>query len=269
MRLSKLLSDAPAGATMQVDGFLDGRVLKWGKHKKVKVGNVIRNFHCRACRAHRDFKSGEELSCLGLGDNQISIDVTLQCVGCRSSVEIWFLIGSSGDVSGVAPEVRIERYMVNLRDRADRVGSHRGPFSDLVKRSQIAYENQLGAGSIVYLRTIFERITFEVAEIAKIETKKPNGKKRPFYDVLKEVNEARKIIPQRFSSNGYKLFSELSKVIHGESSEEEALQKYKPCRELVLGVVNEVNRDNEYARAIEELGWNVENLSAITDEGIS
>lgn len=269
MRLSKLLSDAPAVATMQVDGFLDGHALKWGKHKRIKVGKVLRNFHCRACDAQRTFMSGDELSCLGLGDNQISIDATLQCIECRSSVEIWFLIGSNGDISGVAPEVRIERYTENLRDRADRVDGHRGPFSDLIKRAQLAYENHLGAGSIIYLRKIFELVTFEVAEIAEIETKKNNGKNFPFAVVLEKVNEVRNIIPRRFSSDGYQLFRELSDIIHGESSEEEALRKYKPCLQLVLGVVDEVSRDNEYARAIEELGWNIENISEITRGGVA
>lgn len=269
MRLSKLLSDAPAVATIQVDGFLDGHTPKWGKHKRIKAGKVFRNFHCRACDAQRTFESGEELSCLGLGENQISIDTTLKCVGCQSSVEIWFLIGSNGDISGVAPEVRIERYTENLRDRADRVDGHRGQFSDLVKRAQLAYENQLGAGSIVYLRKIFELVTFGVAEIAEIETKKNNGRNIPFSEALKKVNEVRNIIPRRFSSDGYQLFSELSEIIHGESSEEEALRKYKPCLQLVLGVVDEVSRDNEYARAIEELGWNVENISEIAGRGVA
>ncbi|MFC9747736.1 hypothetical protein [Streptomyces niveus] len=256
-------------ATVQVDGFLDGHALKWGKHKRIKVGKVLRNFQCRACAAQRTFMSGEELACLGLSDNQISIDVTLQCVECQSFVEIWFLIGSSGDISGFAPKVHIERYTENLRDRADRVDSHRGPFSDLVRRAQLAFENQLGAGSIIYLRKIFELVTFEVAEIAKIETKRPNGKPRSFRDVLKEVNEFRNIIPQRYSSDGYQLFSELSNIIHGDSSEEEALQKYKPCLQLVLGVVDEVSRDNEYAQAIDELGWSVENIKEIAEGDVA
>lgn len=93
-----------------------------------------------------------------------------------------------------------------------------------------------------------------------------NGWRRSFRKILKEVDEARHIIPQRFTSNGYQLFSELSSVIHGDSSEEDALLKYKPCLQLVIGVVEEVNRDNVFAKAIEELGWNVENIEAIAGE---
>ncbi|MFC8538646.1 hypothetical protein ACFUJY_32665 [Streptomyces sp. NPDC057249] len=104
MRRSELLSDAPAVVAMQVGSFLGGHALKWGKHKRIRTRKVLRNFHCRACDAQRTFVSGDELSCPGLGDNQISIDATLQCVECRASVEIWFLIGSSGDISGAANE---------------------------------------------------------------------------------------------------------------------------------------------------------------------
>jgi hypothetical protein len=263
MRLSDLLSKAPDSITAQVEGFLEDRPLSWGKHKKIKVGKVFHNFYCRNCGDVRTFESGEELYCLGLGDQQVSIDATLRCMVCRVSIETWFLVGCNGEIHARAPEVRIERYTENLRDRADRVGVADGPFADLIRRAQLAYENQLGAGSVVYLRKIFELITFEVAEIVEVETRKQNGKPRPFALVLKEVNELRQIIPQRFSSDGYQLFSELSDIIHGESSEKQALQKFKPCLQLVLGVVEEVNRDNVFAQAIEELGWDVEEIDEI------
>lgn len=263
MRLSDLLSKAPDGASAQVEGFLPDRALGWGKHRKIRVGKVIHNFHCRACKDVRPFESGEELYCLGLSNEQVSIDATLRCMVCRASVETWFLVASEGDIHSRAPEVRVERYTENLRDRAERVDVVQGPFADLIKRAQLAYENDLGAGAVIYLRKIFEKVTWEVAEILGIETKKSNGNPLPFAVVLEAVNNKRSIIPQRFSSDGYQLFRELSGIIHGDSSEDEALQKFKPCLQLVLGVVDEVNRDNEFARAIEELGWNVDDIRKI------
>ena len=121
---------------------------------------------------------------------------------------------------------------------------------------------------MVYLRKIFEAVTAEVAEIVGVETKRPSGKPRPFKDVLKEVNDQRIIIPHRFSSNGYQLYEQLSDVIHGDSDESEALQKFKPCLQLVMGVVDEVNRDNVFAKAIDELGWGVDNIDEIAGEGV-
>ncbi|MYR36929.1 hypothetical protein GTX14_08910 [Streptomyces sp. SID4944] len=80
------------------------------------------------------------------------------------------------------------------------------------------------------------------------------------------MNEERRIIPQRFSSNGYKLFGELSEIIHGNSTEEEALKKFEPCLQLVLGVVEEVNRDNVFAKAIDELGWGSADIDEIAGD---
>lgn len=265
MRLSDVLSKAPDTPPAQVEGFLDDRSLKWGKHKKIKIGKVFHNFRCRHCEDQRTFESGDELYCLGLGDHAVSIDATLRCTACQSSVEVWFLVGSDGDIFGNTPEVRIVRYTENLQDRADRIGTTIGQFADLVERAQLAYETGLGAGSMIYLRKIFESITIEVAEIADIAIATARGRRRPFKEMLREVNEQRNIIPQRYSSNGYQLFSELSEVIHGNSDEDEALKKFKPCLQLVLGVVEEVYRDNVFAKAIDELGWGVDDIDGIAE----
>jgi hypothetical protein len=266
MRLSDLLSKAPDVVSAQVEGFLSDRPLGWGKHKRIKVGKIFHNFHCRNCGEVRTFESGEELSCLGLGGEQISIDTTLRCMVCKASVEAWFLVSADDGISGRAPEVRIDRYAENLRECADRIGVVKGPFADLIRRAELAYESGLGAGSVIYLRKVFEMITFEVADIAGIAVLRPTGKRRPFFDVLKEVNEKRNIIPQRYSSDGYTLFGELSNVIHGDADEADALLKFRPCLQLVLGVVEEVKRDNEFARAIDELGWDAEDLSGIAQK---
>jgi hypothetical protein len=267
MRLSDLLSRAPETTATRVEGFLGDRTLKWGRHKKIKVGKVFHNFYCKTCNDQRTFESGDELYCLGLGGHAISIDATLRCMACQSSVETWFIVSSNDDIAGFAPEVRIERYTENLRDRAERIGDPVGQFADLVKRAHVAYDAELGAGSMVYLRWILEAITYEVAEIAGIPTTGKKGGRVPFKDLLERVNEQRNIIPQRFSSNGYQLFGELSDVIHGNSTEEQALKKFTPCLQLVLGVVEEVNRDNVFAKAIEDLGWGIDDINEIAGDG--
>jgi hypothetical protein len=259
MRLSDVLSRAPDSTPVQVEGFLAGRPLKWGKHKKASVGKVFLNFHCRQCDDQRTFVSGDELYCLGLGDETISVDVTLRCPACQTSVEAWFLVRGESDLAGTAPTVRLERYTEHLRNNADRVGPTKGQYGDLIRRAQLAYEAQLGAGSMIYLRKILESITLEVARLAAIETRTAKGRRVPFKDLLRAVDEERNIIPKRFSRNGYRLFSDLSAAIHGDASEDDALQKYEPCLQLVSGVVEEVNRDHQFAKAIETLGWDVEN----------
>ncbi len=119
---------------------------------------------------------------------------------------------------------------------------------------------------MIYLRKIFEAITMQAAGVANISVTGRRGGPKPFRNLLKEVDEKHHIIPLKFASNGYKLFSELSDVIHGSSSEEEALRKYLPCRQLTIGVVINVRNDQEIASAIDTLGWDVDNLAGITDE---
>ncbi|WP_441962368.1 hypothetical protein [Mycolicibacterium houstonense] len=264
--MSDVLSKAPDMTPAQIEGFLGDRPLAWGRHKKIRVGKVFLNFYCRRCDDQRTFESRDELSCLGLSERSVSIDTTLRCTACQASVEAWFLVCSDGDISGRAPTVRVERYTENLRDCADRVGTTAGQFAELLRCAQLAFEAQLGAGSMIYLRKIFESITYEVAQIQGIATRGRKDGRRPFREILQEVDKARHIIPHRFTSNGYQLFSELSEVIHGNSSEEDALLKYRPCRQLVVGVVEEVNRDNVFAKAIEELGWNVDSIEEIAGE---
>ncbi len=266
MRLSDVLSKAPDTAEAQVEGFLGTRKMGWGQHKKIRVGKVALNFFCRKCSDIRTFMSGDELSCLVAGECTISIDVTLRCPICESPLETWFLVACDGDFYAQAPVVHLERYTENRRDSASRVGAGSGQFEDLLERAQIAYEDHLGAGSMIYLRKIFEAITTQVANIANIPVTTPRGRRKPFRDLLEEVDRRHHIIPTRFASNGYRLFSELSEVIHGSSSEEEALRKYLPCRQLTIGVVDNVRNDHNMALAIDALGWDVDDLAVIAGE---
>lgn len=64
MRLSDLLSRAPANDEAQVEGFLGGRQLGWGQHKTIQVGRIALNFNCKTCGDARTFMSGDKLSCL-------------------------------------------------------------------------------------------------------------------------------------------------------------------------------------------------------------
>lgn len=177
-------------------------------------------------------------------------------------METWFIVGCDGDLYVSAPTVYLERYTENRRSAA----VSGGQFEDLLERASIAYDNGLGAGAMIYLRRIFEDITRQVAGIANIPTVSERGRRLPFRDLLELVNEQHHIIPQRFASNGYLLFSELSEVIHGAASEEVALQKFPPCRQLVIGVVENVRRDQEISRAIKDLGWDVDE-ETIAQEG--
>jgi hypothetical protein len=269
MRLSEVMNRAPDRERTQVENFLGTRRIGWGQHKKLDVGKVVHNFYCRECAAVRTFISAEKLACLVAGDQLVSIDVSLQCPVCPASVEAWYLIAGYSDLYVQSPVVYLDRYTENRRDLVTGVGTGGGQFEDLLDRAQTAYEQQLGAGSMVYLRKIFEAVTKEVATIAGIATTRPGGSRRPFRHLLEEVDREHHIIPAGLSRDGYRLFGELSQVIHGDTSEDVALRKYSPCRQLVLSVLRNVIGDREIARAIDALGWDVGNLVAIAGEEIA
>jgi hypothetical protein len=263
VRLSEVLSKAPVSEDLQVEGFLGSRLIAWGQHRSIEVGKVALNFNCRICGDARTFLSGEKLSCLVVGDRVVSIDACLKCPLCQAAVEAWFLVVSRESLFEQAPVVRLERYVENRRGVASRLGFGTGDFDDLFERAELAYEQGLGAGAMVYLRKIFEVLTHEVAEVAGVEPTGRKGGRKPFRDLLEEVDQKRNIIPSAFSRDGYKLFSELSDVVHGNSSEDVALEKFPHCRRLVVGVITKVVEDNEMKQAIDALGWELNSLGPL------
>lgn len=254
MRLAELLSKPPGDEDVQVEGFLVSQRVRRGQHKLIEVGHVIRTIRCRTCGDSRTFMSGAKLSCLVVGERVLSIDAFLKCAACDETVETWFLVVSRDDLHGQAPTLRLERYVANRRESAEWTGPGADDFDDLLERSQLAYEARLGAGAMVYLRKIFETVTMQVAGVAGIPTTRPSGKRKPFRTLLQEVDAEHHIIPTLFAENGYELFSELSEVVHGDATEEMALQKYAPCRSLVRGVLQNVASNDEMRPALELLG---------------
>ncbi|MBL8776855.1 MAG: hypothetical protein JNK12_13020 [Acidimicrobiales bacterium] len=265
MRLSEVLNRAPDTSRTQVENFLGSRKVSWGAQRLITAGRVVRNHFCLACGDTRSFVSGEKLSCLVAGEQVLSIDVALRCSGCGSGAEAWFLIGCGDDLYSPAPEVYLQRFTENRRDLAGAQGLRIEQIDDLFERAQIAFDDRLGAGAMIYLRKIFESLTMEAAVAAGIATTHPNGRRKNFRLLLQEVDGQARIIPTEFAENGYTLFAELSNVIHGDADEAEALEKYDPCRRLILGVVSNVRNRSEFAAAIATLGWEGDEQSPIAD----
>lgn len=255
MRLSEVLNAAPDTAAAQVENFLGYRKIAWGKQKPITVGRVVRNHFCLSCGDIRSFVSSETLSCLVSGDSTLSIDVALRCSGCESGAEAWFLLGCDDDLYAQAPEIYLQRFTENRRDIAGGQGFQVEQIDDLFERAQIAFDDSLGAGAMVYLRKIFEAVTSQAADAIGLSTRRSNGKRKDFRSLLAEVDATSQIIPSEFSNDGYTLFGELSEVIHGDSDELRALEKYEPCRRLILGIVNNIRNREEFAAAITSLGW--------------
>ena len=258
MRLSDILSKPFSSAFEQVENFAGNRHLPVGRSKKINAGRVALNFYCKTCEDVRTFCSGDELFCIPIHDKLFSIDCGLRCTVCDVSVPTWFLLEIKDDVYAPAPAVRIVKRNSKFPEQVLPYQNTYGNYSALLEKAERAYREELGAGAVVYLRKILELVTFQAADAAGIETKKDNGNPKPFRQILEKVEETNHIIPSEFSANGYRLFGELSDVVHGEYDEELGLKKYDALKRLVIGVLDNVKNNSELMAAIGELGWNAE-----------
>ena len=258
MRLSDVLSKPISDEFQQVEGFLENRKLGLGKQKKIVAGKVGLNYFCKECSDDRTFCSNDELFCVGVSDFLISIDCVLKCSRCDASVQTWFLVESKESISSSAPVVRILKRSEKLPDSVSPSKDRYGEYSELLEKAERAYRDELGAGAVVYLRKILENITTQTAEAADIDLKTPKGTRKAFKVLLKEVDEKCLIIPSEFSAEGYKLFGELSNVLHGNYNELDGLKKFHALHRLVVGVIENVKNNKELMSARGALGWDAD-----------
>ncbi len=256
MRLGDILSKPPKLDFVQVDGFLQNKKGDTGQTVELTVGNIALNYFCKTCDDIRTFRSRNKFSCMFIDKKTISIDCVLAC-SCGATVPIWFLVESMDDITLPAPSVRIMKKSEKLSDSVAISMDSYGFISKFLDKADVAYRDELGAGALVYLRKAFEAITLQTATSLGIITTKKNGSSRPFVDILRDIDAQNSIIPPEFSANGYKLFSELSNVIHGASmNDTDALKKYQPLRRLVVGILENVKNREEFSNAKRALGWN-------------
>lgn len=255
MRLSEVLSRPISTDFAQVEGFLRNQRLGTGKNRRILIGKVALNYYCKRCLDGRTFFSDDELYCIGVNDHLVSIDVVMHCPICETTVQAWFLVESEDDIFMQAPYVRIIKRSEKLSDMVFIDRDKYDDFSELLEKSQRAYRDGLGAGSIIYLRKILERATEQAAIAAGIDTRTANGKRKTYKALLEEVDRQCQIIPNQFAENGYRLFSELSEIIHGSCEKLQGLQKFEALYRLVVGVLDNIINNQQLMNAIGSLGW--------------
>jgi len=277
MTLSRLLSKPQATDYQQVDTFWFSEELEEnedcesdnendeelpilvGQHISLDTGSISLNYYCTDCEDVRTFSSDKEQGLRGVVVNQriISIDCILQC-NCCSVVHTWFLVEAECDFRNQSPRVRILHFRDKLSQNVKLQPEQYGEFAEWLEKAKQAHRDGLGSGAVIYLRKVFESITFNIAKINDIQlTKKKDGKggKRSFYEILKEVDEKHSIIPSTFSGNGYKLFGELSEIIHGDRNEESALEYFGALYTLVTGVIDNIKQKEDLKDAVQKFNW--------------
>lgn len=267
MRLSSRLSDK-SKSHGEIESFIDFEkytlleeeatddlvYISAGDFIEIQIGKINLPFYSTICEDSISFISPKKLHCLIINEKMISIDCQLKCTDydtenpkckkCNPYIQSWFLI-EADDIFISTPNVNVIKQSFKLPEHIKLPIETEDKFSEWLGKAEIAYKERLGAGSIIYLRSAFEKITHEVGSNAGVAIYKDNGKAKPFDQVLKAVDAQCSIIPVIYSQNGYDLFSKLSEIAHGNSDEATALKEYESLRRLVVGIIENVKKKNE------------------------
>lgn len=245
MRLSDIFYAPKMGALTAVDPFLPKNGMKVGRRTRVDVGPFFRTYFCSKCEMAREFHSEKKLNLVRYGDNLFGVSTLFQCACGYCLGEYWGMF-EGVDSDSRAPKVSL--ICESLR-QIDLARETEESVDRLLRQAREAYSARFGYGAMVYLRIVYERVTRDVAKQVGVSLKGKNGGRKNFKSLLQEVDGVVKIIPRQYQEEGYKLFGELSEVIHGSSSEKVALDKFDSCLNLVEGVVRSVNDIPKFADA--------------------
>ena len=284
MRLSSRLSDKSKNHG-EIESFIDWekytispeeaedlQLISAGDFIDIQIGKITLPFYSTKCNDIVSFVSPKNLHCLIISEKMISIDCQLQCMDyddrnqackeCSHCIQSWFLVGAD-DIFSATPNVYLIKQNFKLPENIKLPVETEDKFTEWLEKAEIAHKERLGAGSVIYLRSILEQITIKVGNDAGVDIYQPNGRTKPFNQVLQAVDAQCSIIPTIYSDNGYKLFQKLSEIAHGNSDEETALKEYEPLRRLVVGVIENVRKNEE------EIKRNAEIKKALAAIGFS
>ena len=284
MRLSSRLSDKSKNHG-EIESFIDWekytispeesedlQLISAGDFIDIQIGKITLPFYSTKCNDSVSFVSPKNLHCLIISEKMISIDCQLQCMDyddsnqackeCSHCIQAWFLVGAD-DIFSATPNVYLIKQNFKLPANIKLPVETEDKFTEWLAKAEIAHKERLGAGSVIYLRSILEQITIKVGNDAGVDIYQPNGRTKPFNQVLQAVDAQCSLIPTIYSDNGYKLFQKLSEIAHGNSDEETALKEYEPLRRLVVGVIENVRKNEE------EIKRNAEIKKALAAIGFS
>lgn len=285
MRLSSRLSDRDKNHG-EVESFIDPDrytslkeeatdeivYISSGDFIEIQIGTINLPFYSTICQDTNSFISPKKLHCLIINEKMISIDCQLKCTDydkenakcrkCNPYVQAWFLI-EADDIFANTPNVNLVKQNFKLPENIKLSIEIEDKYSEWLAKAEIAHKERLGAGAIIYLRSVFEKITHEVGLNAGVKIRDKNGKILNFREALQRVDSECSIIPSIYAENGYDLFIKLSEIAHGNSDEMTALKEYEPLRRLVIGIIENVRRKNE------EIKNNAEIKKALIDAGLA
>lgn len=272
MRLSTILSEYDNNELRHVESIInsdkyydpdeimfdeDRKPVENGSVVDIDIGTLVVHFFCSSRNDNVTYKSSIQ-HCLVVNNKVLSIDCMLECIdcdrcpNCKRTIQAWFLV-EADNIFSDNPSVRILKYNFKVPEDIKFLYETSDAYAEWFAKADYAYREGLGAGSVIYLRTIFEHLTIELGELENINIYKPNGTLKPFMEVLSAVDGKCSIIPELYKQDGYNLFRKLSNIAHGNASEQEALENYLDLKRLVRGIIDNVNKQREEIRNNEEI----------------
>lgn len=240
----------------------DRQLISAGDFLEIIIGKIILPFYSTVCKDSVSFVSPKKLHCLIISNSMISIDCQLSCMdydqgnpacqNCNPCVQAWFLVGAD-DIFASSPTVYVVKENFKLPDQIKLPIETEDKYAEWLAKAEIAHKERLGAGAVIYLRSILEQITIKVGNDAGVDIYQSNGRTKPFNQVLQAVDAQCSIIPVIYSDNGYKLFRRLSNIAHGNADEDTALKEYEHLRRLVVGIMDNVKKKEEEIKSNAEI----------------
>lgn len=288
MRLSSRLSDQDKNYG-EVEAFIDHdkytsleeeeteetTYVSSGDFIEIQIGTINLPFYSTICKDTNSFISPKKLHCLILNDKMISIDCQLKCTdfdvenlkckNCNPYVQAWFLV-EADDIFSNNPNINVIKQNFRLSENIKMPIEIKDKYTHWLAKAEIAYNERLGAGAAIYLRSVFEVLVNEIGtenEIKKTFRNKWNKEQyKNFEQYLESVDKVCEIIPEQYRENGYALFRKLSNIAHGNCEEDIAIKEYKALRLLVIGIVenvkkkkDEIRNNAEIQKALEKIGF--------------
>lgn len=184
MRLSSRLSDKSENngtiesfidwdkyTTSPEDVTEDVQLISTGDFIEIQIGKIILPFYSTVCKDSVSFVSPKKLHCLIISNSMISIDCQLSCMdydednpacqNCNHCVQAWFLVGAD-DIFATSPTVHVIKQNYKLPENIKLPVETDDKFVEWLAKAEIAHKERLGAGAVIYLRSILEQITTKV-----------------------------------------------------------------------------------------------------------
>ncbi len=258
-------------------------IINAGDFIEIEIGQIFLPFYSALCDdivsfvSEYDLPSGlpSKLHGFVMSNQMISIDCQLKCgkynsndsrcKDCLPYVQAWFLV-EADDIFSNQPTVKVVKKNYKMPTHIKSPVETTDKYTVWLAKADMAYNERFGAGSAIYLRSIFESLVRKIGEENGIEStfinKWSKEQHKSFEQYLVSVDEVCKIIPEQYSQNSYALFRKLSNIAHGGTDEDTALREYNALRCLVVSVVENVKRKRDEIRnnqaiqnALREIGF--------------